>query len=415
MLLPCQVIYQGSTDQCHPRGIHYAKALEKGWHITQIANHWADIVTTMAYVKKVLLPYYKNMCILKGLPYKTQKIIFIIDCWSVHCSSHFRAWMQHYPFILTLYVPPNMTSVAQPADCGIQKPIKARVSHKFHEWLVSERRRLPAGTRLPLSMSNIKGAGLGWLYDTWLALHGDPSLIRAAWANAGLDRVLQADYQAEVKREAFQLNSPLLTIPQPKEEDDVTFEIAVENNDLEPDECMEQGLMATGEDAGEQGGPGPSGEGTGGQGPTTEEQGGQGPSGEETGGQGPTGVEGVLGDDMPLSPRRAEHLRMVELSTAALKASLLTMPKRHLVDGKKRPGRKRGSSVSQSQPMSRKPRKQPAVMSPEGEEVRMPARRKVRRRPSGPPVPTTETEDSEEEDEDLSDQAFDEAFGISQP
>ena len=53
--LPPQVIYSGKTSRCLP-----TVSFPKTWHITFTENHWANEITTINYINKILLPYIKD-------------------------------------------------------------------------------------------------------------------------------------------------------------------------------------------------------------------------------------------------------------------------------------------------------------------------------------------------------------------
>ena len=56
--LPMQLIYKGTTTKCLPK--LKDEGFSSDWHITYTANHWANEVTTIAYLEKVIIPYVKR-------------------------------------------------------------------------------------------------------------------------------------------------------------------------------------------------------------------------------------------------------------------------------------------------------------------------------------------------------------------
>jgi len=56
--LPMQLIYKGTTTKCLPK--LKGEGFPSNWHITYIENHWANEITTMAYLRKVIIPYAKE-------------------------------------------------------------------------------------------------------------------------------------------------------------------------------------------------------------------------------------------------------------------------------------------------------------------------------------------------------------------
>ena len=126
-----QVIYQGKTDASLPPLHLRLKTKFQGWHFTSTDNQWSDLPTMKALVRRVIEPYRKATVQRLDLS-PEQKMIWLIDVWSVHVSEAFRSFMrENFPSILVLYVPPNCTSKFQPQDVAVQKPFKSGVQHGF--------------------------------------------------------------------------------------------------------------------------------------------------------------------------------------------------------------------------------------------------------------------------------------------
>jgi hypothetical protein len=70
-----------------------------------------------SFVQKVLHPYFEGKCFDLGLNPLTQRMIWLINYWSVHISAEFRRFMkENFPHILLLFVPTNYTSKLQVMD-----------------------------------------------------------------------------------------------------------------------------------------------------------------------------------------------------------------------------------------------------------------------------------------------------------
>jgi hypothetical protein len=111
-ILPFQVIFQGLTSRTLPPMNQGRQTCEDaGWHLTCSSNHWSNLDTCKAFVEKILTPYRISQIEELGLS-KDQEMVWIIDCWSVHISKDFRAWMKRTsPLIHLLFVPANCTSI----------------------------------------------------------------------------------------------------------------------------------------------------------------------------------------------------------------------------------------------------------------------------------------------------------------
>ncbi|KAL1697940.1 hypothetical protein EV121DRAFT_166689, partial [Schizophyllum commune] len=53
-----------------------------------------------------------------------QKFILLLDVYPVHTSAEFRAVLRSYKNLLFCYVLNSCTGIMQPADVGLQHPIK---------------------------------------------------------------------------------------------------------------------------------------------------------------------------------------------------------------------------------------------------------------------------------------------------
>jgi hypothetical protein len=124
-VLPFQVIFQGLTSRSLPPLNDGRIACEEsGWHVTFTSNHWSSLDTCKDFVDKILSSYRKAQIEELGLP-NHQEMIWLIDCWSMHISQEFRAWMKSKnPQIHLLFIPANCTLVFQPADVILQRPFK---------------------------------------------------------------------------------------------------------------------------------------------------------------------------------------------------------------------------------------------------------------------------------------------------
>ena len=49
--LPPQLIYEGKTEQCHPKF-----KIPTGWHITNSSNHWSNETTMKEYIEMIIIP-----------------------------------------------------------------------------------------------------------------------------------------------------------------------------------------------------------------------------------------------------------------------------------------------------------------------------------------------------------------------
>jgi hypothetical protein len=137
-LLPMQIVYKGSTEKSLPQE-NVTSFLRNEGHdlITNPKNHWSSEETMKEFVTNILEPYYlkikKDMSLSLG-----SKLIWVIDCWSVHCSKSFRDWLtkENGDWLVYLFVPACCTSVCQPCDVSLNRPFKAAFRLAFQKWAV---------------------------------------------------------------------------------------------------------------------------------------------------------------------------------------------------------------------------------------------------------------------------------------
>lgn len=213
-LLPIQAIFTGKTSRCLPKqSEEKAKCIELGWHFTFSPNHWSTLHTSQQFVEEVLEPYLASKIALLKLP-KDQKLVWIIDSWSVHKSMEFLDWIKSkHPNILVIFVPANCTSKLQPADVILQRPFKHAFKLEFHNWTAAEVKaqiESKGDLEVNLSMSNLKPRIPAWLFYAWSQVKEMVPMIEKGWQKCGFDRCFLPSFQ--VKAMEVNAETPLFTI-----------------------------------------------------------------------------------------------------------------------------------------------------------------------------------------------------------
>jgi hypothetical protein len=136
-MLPLQLIFQGKTTRVVPKGQATLRLKANGHHLTSSINHWSNVLTCQEFVVKVLRVWWEQKREEMKLPL-TVKMVWLIDCWSVHISKAFRDWckQEHEDWLCVVYVPANCTSKLQPADVILQRPLKGAFRAGFNTWLI---------------------------------------------------------------------------------------------------------------------------------------------------------------------------------------------------------------------------------------------------------------------------------------
>lgn len=212
--------------------------------------------TTKQYVQRVLDPWYEMKCRDVGKEYGKQTLMFIVDCWATHLSRDFRGWLKrNFPYVRLMFVPPNMTSVCQPADTGLQKPLKDQVKGGYQRWLISQLEASPDQEKCSLGFTAVKGPSLQWLFNSWLSLKCDREKVLNAWRDAGLGVLADEAYRKEVRDAALSVDSKILQLPEFEPEREVNLEIAIDEDDLDPEDAGADPAEDPGEDQGAEAAP----------------------------------------------------------------------------------------------------------------------------------------------------------------
>jgi len=193
IVLPMQAIYAGKTAAVLPkRTLENAQAwdeIEKTGtvHFNWSGNdsYWSTMHTMKIYVNDILVPYFTATKEELRLP-KNQLCIWQIDCWSVHRSEEFRAWMStRHPDIQLEYVPGGCTGIWQACDVGIQRVFKHAIRRAARADMIAEalselRKDVneDAGAiHLSKSLPVIRNRSVGWLYKAYKAVD-DPAFVK---------------------------------------------------------------------------------------------------------------------------------------------------------------------------------------------------------------------------------------------
>ena len=115
--LPPQLIYQGKTTACLP-----STKFPSSWHITFTPTHWANEVTTLAYINRIILPYIKRKQRECGLP-NEQRALCIFNNFKAQLTDDVLKMLEDNN-VDVVYVPANCTDCLQPLDLSVNKPVK---------------------------------------------------------------------------------------------------------------------------------------------------------------------------------------------------------------------------------------------------------------------------------------------------
>ena len=121
-------------------------------------------------MNNILLNYRTSQIKLLGQT-THQDMIWLIDCWSVHISKEFRAWMKNnHPRIHLLFKLANCTSIFQPTDVILQRPFKHVFRMKFNKFImdvISNQIDKAEDLKIDLKMSTLRPKICGWFFTAW--------------------------------------------------------------------------------------------------------------------------------------------------------------------------------------------------------------------------------------------------------
>jgi hypothetical protein len=112
----------------------YSKAMALGFKLeySDTDRYWSTFDLMCKYVTEILVPYFVRQKERMGVR-ADQECILQLDVWSVHRSVTFRTWLdQNYSWLVYLFVLASCTSIAQPCDVGIQRPLKLAMKQVQH-------------------------------------------------------------------------------------------------------------------------------------------------------------------------------------------------------------------------------------------------------------------------------------------
>ncbi|EFJ51416.1 hypothetical protein VOLCADRAFT_87681 [Volvox carteri f. nagariensis] len=119
---------------------------------------------------------------------------------TVHLSEAFQAHLKcKCPGILLKYVPANCTSKLQPADTGLQKPLKDAIRNeasKAFRWQLESQFNssvAPQDAVLNLHTSAMKPLVCSFILAAWLYLISQPQIVLHAWDSATLSKAWDQD------------------------------------------------------------------------------------------------------------------------------------------------------------------------------------------------------------------------------
>ena len=186
--LPPQLICQGKTPKCLPPTDH----VPSNWDITFTENHWANEMTVMRYLERILFPYVEAKRAELHLD-TNYPCLVIFDRFRGQCTSRITSMLKKRHIHIAV-VPANCTDRLQPLDVSVNKAVKVFLRNQFQDWYAERmcqqiRQRSNEKTPLvpvDLKMAIVKPLGIKWMLNLYNYMTRRPDIIQNGFRKCGI-------------------------------------------------------------------------------------------------------------------------------------------------------------------------------------------------------------------------------------
>ena len=194
--LPMQLIYQGTTDRCHPK-----YNFPEDFHVTHTSNHWANEGTSIDLLNKIILPYVKQ----------TRKDLGLHEDfpWVLICDVFKAQWTDAVKAIVAqsrgkmIPVPNNWTPYFQPLDVSVNKPCKDFLRNEAQTWysqqIVEQTKsgKLPHQVKVATQLSIVKPLHAKWVTKFYDYIRSKPDIVRNGWSKALITDCINKKFEVD--------------------------------------------------------------------------------------------------------------------------------------------------------------------------------------------------------------------------
>ena len=195
--LPMQLIYQGTTDRCLPKGVEFPD----DWNVTCTANHWSNEEKVIEHLERVVFPYLKKRKAQLELP-EEQKAMLIFYVFKGQVTEQVTKLIEENDCVI-VHVPNNMTDHFQPLDVNVNGHAKEFLKRKFECWYAEQvTDQIDSGSsvydvNVPLKLSIIKPIHARWLLGLYDHLRNSSETIIKGFEMAGIKDALAIELPSE--------------------------------------------------------------------------------------------------------------------------------------------------------------------------------------------------------------------------
>ena len=171
-ILPFQSIWKGKTVGSLSSTWHHFSHLNFQYSLND-QNHWSNLKTTQEYFHNVLRSRVND----------DEYWVAFIDCWKIHKSKAFLAWIREkYPKCLILFVPAGCTGKFQPADLLLQRILKHIIRREFNHFM-SDIQSFKLNTKL----GYLRDLTPRFLAKAYTYLRENQDVVIKSWTKAAVD------------------------------------------------------------------------------------------------------------------------------------------------------------------------------------------------------------------------------------
>ena len=128
-LIPIQIIYQEKSSRCLPKFNFPDK-----WHVTYMANHWANENTMKDYIN-IIVPYFEQTRLRLNLATDAHGL-FLFDNFNGRCTKKFQLLEEND--ISFVIIPANCTDRLQHLDISFNKAAEMFLHSRFQDWFAQQ-------------------------------------------------------------------------------------------------------------------------------------------------------------------------------------------------------------------------------------------------------------------------------------
>ena len=136
-----------------------------------------------SWVEKVWKPYVSEC---------NGKSMLLWDDYTYHKTAELEDSLKQVN-IMRVMIPPHYTSVIQPCDVGINKPLKDRLKHRVGQWMREKHRTIAFGDKLTIPK---RADILEWISEVWERFQSE--IVKNTFK--GKDKFLRKELITVVKR-----------------------------------------------------------------------------------------------------------------------------------------------------------------------------------------------------------------------